>query len=384
MVRRPGRADRRDLPRLRRAASARSACSTSTTSCSTGGPPRPTTDLGATLGGRDRPRLRRRVPGRQRAPGRHRRARCAAPTRGSPSSATTRRRSTASAAPARATCSTSTCVFPGIATIAARPQLPLDAAHPRRRQRGRATTRPTGFMARLRADASAGGDRARAWCAAPTRTPRSRRCASRCWPTARRASRCSDQAVLVRAAHHSDLLELELSRRRIPYVKYGGLRFLEAAHVKDLVCLFRLADNPRDELSWFRLLQLVEGVGPVTARRAIDALGVDEPGTAAEVLLRWPLAARASCRPASRPARRRPRRGAAAARRTRRSARTPSGCAHALAPARRAAYDERRRPGSPTSTRWSPPPTTRPACPTSPPTSPSSRRSPPATSPGPR
>jgi DNA helicase-2/ATP-dependent DNA helicase PcrA len=100
-----------------------------------------------------------------------------------------------------------------------------------------------------------------------------------------------EQAVLVRAAHHSDLLELELSRRHIPYVKYGGLRFLEAAHVKDLVCLFRLADNARDELAWFRLLQLVEGVGPVRARRAIVALGVDQPGTPAEVLMRWPLAA---------------------------------------------------------------------------------------------
>jgi len=99
------------------------------------------------------------------------------------------------------------------------------------------------------------------------------------------------QAVLVRAAHHSDLLELELSRRRIPYVKYGGLRFLEAAHVKDLVCLFRLADNPRDELAWFRLLQLLEGVGPVTARRTITTLGLTDPGTAADVLLRWPLAA---------------------------------------------------------------------------------------------
>ncbi len=101
------------------------------------------------------------------------------------------------------------------------------------------------------------------------------------------------QAVLVRAAHHSDLLELELSRRRIPFVKYGGLRYLEAAHVKDLVCLFRLADNPRDELAWFRLLQLLDGVGPVTARRAMTTLGLMEPGSPAEVLLRWPLAAEA-------------------------------------------------------------------------------------------
>jgi DNA helicase II / ATP-dependent DNA helicase PcrA len=147
---------------------------------------------------------------------------------------------------------------------------------------------PEGFMARLRATAS-GSER-----------PRLVRCADE---DAQVDAVCDqvlahreegialrEQAVLVRAAHHSDLLELELSQRRIPFVKYGGLRFLEAAHVKDLVCLFRLADNPRDELSWFRLLQLVDGVGPVRARNAIAALGVDQPGTAAEVLLRWPLA----------------------------------------------------------------------------------------------
>lgn len=98
-----------------------------------------------------------------------------------------------------------------------------------------------------------------------------------------------EQAVLVRAAHHSDRLELELSRRGIPYVKYGGLRYLEAAHVKDLLAAFRLADNPRDELAWFRLLQLLEGVGPAIARRAITALGTDQ-GADADILLRWPLA----------------------------------------------------------------------------------------------
>jgi DNA helicase-2/ATP-dependent DNA helicase PcrA len=76
-----------------------------------------------------------------------------------------------------------------------------------------------------------------------------------------------DQAVLFRAAHHSDLLELELTARRIPFVKYGGLRFLEAAHVKDLLCALRLVENPNDELAWFRVLQLLDGVGPATARR---------------------------------------------------------------------------------------------------------------------
>ena len=90
------------------------------------------------------------------------------------------------------------------------------------------------------------------------------------------------QAVLFRAAHHSDLLELELGARRIPYVKFGGLRFLEAAHVKDLVCALRLVINPCDELAWFRVLQLIDGIGPATARKlaplngAIDAPGTDE------------------------------------------------------------------------------------------------------------
>ncbi len=72
-------------------------------------------------------------------------------------------------------------------------------------------------------------------------------------------------------------------------MKYGGLRFLEAAHVKDLICLFRLADNARDELAWFRVLQLLEGVGPVTTRKVIDALEVDRAETAG-VHARWPEA----------------------------------------------------------------------------------------------
>ncbi|HEY2770949.1 MAG TPA: ATP-dependent helicase [Solirubrobacteraceae bacterium] len=80
------------------------------------------------------------------------------------------------------------------------------------------------------------------------------------------------QAVLMRTSHDSDLLELELARRQIPFVKYGGLRYLEAAHVKDLIALFRLVGNPGNELAWFRLLQLLEGVGPVTARRALDVI----------------------------------------------------------------------------------------------------------------
>jgi DNA helicase-2/ATP-dependent DNA helicase PcrA len=98
-----------------------------------------------------------------------------------------------------------------------------------------------------------------------------------------------NQAVLFRTGHDSDLLELELTRRGIPFVKYGGLRYLEAAHVKDFVALLRLTDNPADELSWFRVLQLLDGVGPIRARRLLD--GLRPPGGGAPELARWPQAA---------------------------------------------------------------------------------------------
>jgi len=86
-----------------------------------------------------------------------------------------------------------------------------------------------------------------------------------------------DQAVLMRAAHHADLLELELGRRRIPYVKYGGLKFLEAAHVKDLVAFLRWAENPVDPIAGFRVVQLLPGVGPAFARRAVEAVRATVP-----------------------------------------------------------------------------------------------------------
>jgi ATP-dependent DNA helicase UvrD/PcrA len=84
-----------------------------------------------------------------------------------------------------------------------------------------------------------------------------------------------DQAVLVRAAHHSDMLEIELSARKVPYVKFGGLRFTDTAHVKDFLAAARIIVNPADELAWFRLLRLHEGIGPAHARRVLDAL---DPG----------------------------------------------------------------------------------------------------------
>lgn len=80
------------------------------------------------------------------------------------------------------------------------------------------------------------------------------------------------QAVLFRAAHHSDALEVELVRRNIPFVKYGGLKFLEAAHVKDVLSILRLAENPRDSTSALRVFQLLDGFGPANTRRAIAHL----------------------------------------------------------------------------------------------------------------
>jgi len=80
------------------------------------------------------------------------------------------------------------------------------------------------------------------------------------------------QAVLFRSSSHSDVLEVELGRRQIPYVKYGGLKFLEAGHIKDLLAVLRWADNPRNTLAAFRTLQLLPGMGPANARRALDHL----------------------------------------------------------------------------------------------------------------
>jgi len=76
-----------------------------------------------------------------------------------------------------------------------------------------------------------------------------------------------NQAVLFRASHHSDLLELELVRRNIPYAKFGGLKFLEAAHVKDMLAVLRWADNPQNRVAAWRALQLLPGVGPAGAAR---------------------------------------------------------------------------------------------------------------------
>jgi DNA helicase II / ATP-dependent DNA helicase PcrA len=104
------------------------------------------------------------------------------------------------------------------------------------------------------------------------------------------------QSVLFRASHHSSQLEVELTRRNVPFVKFGGLKFLEAAHIKDVLAFLRWAENPRDRVAGFRVVQLLPGAGPATAARVLErvaeradpaeALGdIKPPAAAAE---HWP------------------------------------------------------------------------------------------------
>jgi DNA helicase-2/ATP-dependent DNA helicase PcrA len=88
------------------------------------------------------------------------------------------------------------------------------------------------------------------------------------------------QAVLFRAAHHSAPLEVELVRRNIPFVKFGGLKFLDSAHVKDVLAVLRLAQNPADRVAGFRVLQLVPGIGPASAEAVLAALAAEPEGLA--------------------------------------------------------------------------------------------------------
>jgi DNA helicase-2/ATP-dependent DNA helicase PcrA len=80
------------------------------------------------------------------------------------------------------------------------------------------------------------------------------------------------QAALFRASSHSAALELELTRRNIPFVKFGGLKFLDTAHVKDILAVLRFVENPRDQVAGFRLLNLLPGVGPTSAKRVLNAI----------------------------------------------------------------------------------------------------------------
>jgi DNA helicase-2/ATP-dependent DNA helicase PcrA len=88
-------------------------------------------------------------------------------------------------------------------------------------------------------------------------------------------ARLKEQAVLFRTSSHSGSLEIELTRRNIPFVKFGGLKFLDAAHIKDMLALLRFVENPRDRVAGFRLMHLIPGVGPASAQRVLDHMAGD-------------------------------------------------------------------------------------------------------------
>ncbi len=94
-------------------------------------------------------------------------------------------------------------------------------------------------------------------------------------------TRLIDQAVLFRAASHSAALELELMRCNIPFIKFGGLKFLEAAHIKDVLAMLRFAQNPGGRMAGFRVAQLIPGIGPATAAKLLDAVASAEEPCAA-------------------------------------------------------------------------------------------------------
>jgi DNA helicase-2/ATP-dependent DNA helicase PcrA len=89
------------------------------------------------------------------------------------------------------------------------------------------------------------------------------------------------QAVLFRASSHSGPLEVELTRRNIPFVKFGGLKFLDSAHVKDMLAVLRFAQNPRDRVAGFRMLKMIPGIGSQTAGRILDAIAANPEPLAA-------------------------------------------------------------------------------------------------------
>ncbi len=94
-----------------------------------------------------------------------------------------------------------------------------------------------------------------------------------------------EMAVLFRAGYMSADLEIELANRNVPFEKWGGLKFLEAAHVKDVIAFLRVIDNPRDEVSWYRVLMLLPGIGDTTARALMASMA--ERGWDADALTHW-------------------------------------------------------------------------------------------------
>jgi DNA helicase-2/ATP-dependent DNA helicase PcrA len=87
-------------------------------------------------------------------------------------------------------------------------------------------------------------------------------------------------AVLFRAGFHSFDLEIELAREGLAFIKVGGFKFTESAHIKDVLAHLRVIANPYDRISWHRILQLIEKVGPRSAQRIYDAIAAADAGVA--------------------------------------------------------------------------------------------------------
>jgi DNA helicase II / ATP-dependent DNA helicase PcrA len=133
--------------------------------------------------------------------------------------------------------------------------------------------------------ARAAGCRVR-WCTAADEAAQARGVADAVLAERETGLALKQQAVLFRTGTHSAVLELELTRRGVPFVKYGGLKFMESAHVKDIVAVLRWADNPHSLLSAMRSARLVPGMGPASVRKLLDHKGelatYTPPSTAAE------------------------------------------------------------------------------------------------------
>ena len=99
------------------------------------------------------------------------------------------------------------------------------------------------------------------------------------------------QAVLFRTSSHSAGLEIELTRRNIPFVKFGGLKFLEAAHIKDVLAVLRFVHNMRDRVAGFRVAQMLPGIGPSAAGRLLDRMAETDDPVAALAGFKPPAAA---------------------------------------------------------------------------------------------
>ena len=96
-----------------------------------------------------------------------------------------------------------------------------------------------------------------------------------------------DMAVLFRSGFLSFDLEIELNKANIPYLKFGGMKFIETSHIKDMLAFFKILSNPKDVISWHRLLLMMDGVGPRTASKMIDLIVEDKAGIGGRIDLNY-------------------------------------------------------------------------------------------------